>query len=129
MSNEQQILSTKEKAVSFLQLVAAGNVHEAYQKYVGPNFRHHNPYFPGDADSLMLAMEQDASQNPEKILEVKLAISEGETVTVYSHVKQNADDLGWAIVHIFQFQDGKIAEMWDVGQAVPENSPNENGVF
>lgn len=132
MSTEQQIRSTlshKEKAVSFLQLVASGKVREAYQQYVGPGFRHHNPYFPGDADSLMQAMEDNAAQNPDKTLEVKQAIQEGDTVTVYSHVKQNEVDLGWAIVHIFRFQDDLIAEMWDIGQAVPEDSPNENGIF
>ncbi|MDH5164450.1 nuclear transport factor 2 family protein [Heyndrickxia oleronia] len=119
----------KEKAVDFLQLVASGQVREAYQKYIGPNFLHHNPFFRGDADSLMLAMEEDAANNPQKILEVKMAIEEADTVAVHSHVRQNPDDLGWAIIHIFRFQDNQIVEMWDVGQAVPEDSPNANGVF
>ncbi|WP_449620683.1 nuclear transport factor 2 family protein [Robertmurraya sp. Marseille-Q9965] len=122
-------LSHKEKAVSFLQLVAQGKVREAYHQYIGTGFSHHNPYFPGDADSLMLAMEENAVKNPNKTLEVKLAIQEGDMVTVYSHVKQNPDDLGGAVVHIFRFQDNLIVEMWDVGQAIPENSPNENGMF
>jgi len=95
MSAEQQStssLSLKEKAVSFLQLVASGQVREAYQRYISPGFTHHNPYFKGDADSLMLAMEENAEKNPEKILEVRLAIQENETVVVHSHVKQNPED-------------------------------------
>ncbi|TKC18024.1 nuclear transport factor 2 family protein [Robertmurraya kyonggiensis] len=122
-------LSHKEKAISFLQLVALGKVREAYQQYISSSFSHHNPYFPGDADSLMLAMEENADKNPNKKLDVKLAIQEGDMVTVYSHVKQNPDDLGGAVVHIFRFQENLIVEMWDVGQAIPENSPNENGTF
>lgn len=132
MSTEHQItssLSHKEKAITFLQLVAQGNVREAYQQYISPNFSHHNPYFPGDANSLMLAMEENADKNPNKKLDIKLSIQEGDLVTVYSHVKQNPDDLGGAVVHIFRFQDNLIVEMWDVGQAIPENSPNENGMF
>ncbi|UOE57376.1 nuclear transport factor 2 family protein [Bacillus sp. CMF12] len=132
MSTEQQStsnLSLKEKAVSFLQLVASGQVREAYQRYISTDFSHHNPYFRGDADSLMLAMEENAAQNPNKILEVKLAIQENETVAVHSHVKQNREDLGGAVVHIFRFRDGMIAELWDVGQPIPEESPNENGMF
>jgi hypothetical protein len=100
MSTEQPItsnLSLKEKAVSFLQLVASGKVREAYQTYIGPDFRHHNPYFRGDADSLMLAMEENAALNPNKILEVKLAIQEKDTVAVHSHVKQNPKDFGGAV--------------------------------
>lgn len=119
----------KEKAVSFLQLVASGEVRAAYQRYIGPDFRHHNPFFRGDADSLMLAMEENAIKNPHKVLEVKRVIEDGDIVAVHSHVKQNQDDLGGAVVHIFRFHNDLIIELWDVGQQIPENSPNENGVF
>ncbi|MED1915555.1 nuclear transport factor 2 family protein [Bacillus thuringiensis] len=121
--------SLKENAVSFLQLVASGNVREAYQRYTGPNFRHHNPFFRGDAHSLMLAMEENAAKNPHKTLEVKRAIEEGEIVAVHSYVKQNQEDLGGAVVHIFRFHNDQIIELWDVGQPIPDDSPNENGMF
>ncbi|WP_223587670.1 nuclear transport factor 2 family protein [Neobacillus bataviensis] len=121
--------SLREKAVSFLQLVASGDVREAYSKYIGPDFRHHNAFFRGDADSLMLAMEENAAKNPHKTLEVKRVIEEGDTVVVYSHVKQTQEDFGAAVVHIFRFRNDLIVELWDVGQPIPENSPNENGVF
>ncbi|SMQ77736.1 Predicted SnoaL-like aldol condensation-catalyzing enzyme [Bacillus sp. OV166] len=115
--------------MSFLQLVASGKVREAYQTYISPDFRHHNPYFRGDAESLMLAMEENSTMNPHKILEVKLVLQERDMVSVYSHVKQNPEDLGGAVVHIFRFQDNQIVELWDIGQPLPEDSPNENGMF
>lgn len=122
-------LSLKEIAVSFLQIVASGKVREAYRTYIGPDFRHHNPYFRGDAESLMLAMEENATLNPHKILEVKLAIQERDTVVVHSQLKQNPDDLGGAVVHIFRFQNNQIVELWDIGQPIPEDSPNDNSMF
>ena len=115
--------------MDFLKLVAAGSVREAYRRYVGPGFRHHNPYFRGDAASLMAAMEQNATKNPKKTLEVVCALQDGDRVAVFSRVRQNPSDLGGAVVHIFRFEDSRIAEFWDVGQAVPENSVNENGMF
>lgn len=121
--------SLKDKAVSFLQLVATGKVREAFNIYVGQDFRHHNLYFRGDADSLMLAMEESASKSPDKVFEVKQVIADGDMVAVYSHVRQNRDDLGGAVVHIFRFHNNRIVELWDVGQKIPENSPNENGPF
>ncbi|MED1948379.1 MULTISPECIES: nuclear transport factor 2 family protein [Brevibacillus] len=121
--------SLKENAVSFLQLVASGNVREAYQRYTGPNFRHHNPFFRGDAHSLMIAMEENAAKNPHKILEMQRAIEEGDIVAVHSHVRQNQEDLGGAVVHIFRFHNDQIVELWDVGQPIPDDSPNENGMF
>lgn len=127
MSTETQ--SLKEKAISFLQLAASGKVREAYSKYISPDFQHHNPYFRGDADSLMLAMEENSQSNPHKVFEVKQAIQEGTKVVVYSHVKQNPTDFGAAVVHIFRFQEEQIVELWDVGQPIPENSVNENGMF
>lgn len=121
--------SLKEKAVSFLKSAASGEVREAYERYIGPGFRHHNPFFRGDAESLMLAMEESAAMNPHKILEVKRAIEEGDIVAVHSHVKQKQDDIGGAVVHIFRFHNDLIVEFWDVGQPIPKDSPNENGVF
>ncbi|WP_256256501.1 nuclear transport factor 2 family protein [Paenibacillus sp. BC26] len=119
----------KEKAAMFLSLVASGKVREAYERYVGPDFRHHNAYFRGDAESLMLAMEENAALNPRKTLEVKRTIEEGDSVMVHSHVKQKPEDLGAAVVHIFRFVNGRIIELWDLGQAIPEHSVNENGMF
>ncbi|MFJ7827751.1 nuclear transport factor 2 family protein [Psychrobacillus sp. NPDC096623] len=131
LSIEQQSssLSLKEKSISFLQNVAFGNVREAFQKYIGPDFLHHNPFFAGDSKSLMIAMEQNATENATKKLEVKLAIQEKDIVTVYSHIKQRSEDPGAAVVHIFRFKDNQIVEMWDVGQPIPKDSPNENGMF
>ncbi len=51
----------------------------------------------------MLAMEENAIKNPHKVFEVKRVIEEGDIVAVHSHIKQNQDDLGGAVVHIFRF--------------------------
>jgi predicted SnoaL-like aldol condensation-catalyzing enzyme len=121
--------SHKDAAVDFLGLVAAGKVREAYEKHVGAGFRHHNPYFRGDAASLMEAMQQNAAKNPNKVLEIKSSIQEGDRVAVFSRVRQNPQERGGAVVHIFRFDKDRIVELWDVGQAVPEESVNENGMF
>lgn len=39
------VADIKEAALTFLKLVAGGQVDEAYAKYVAPGFRHHHPYF------------------------------------------------------------------------------------
>lgn len=121
--------SRKEAAIEFLTLVASGDVREAYQQYVGKGFRHHNPYFRGDAASLMEAMEQNAAKNPNKEFEVQRALQDGDHVAVLSRVRQTPGDRGGAVVHIFRFEGDRIAEFWDIGQAVPENNVNENGMF
>ncbi|MFZ1808888.1 MAG: hypothetical protein WAU36_16775 [Cyclobacteriaceae bacterium] len=47
--------------------------------------------------------------------------------TTHSHVVK--DDMEIAVVHIFRFDNVKIIELWDLGQVLDKNSPNENGVF
>jgi len=121
--------SNTNAAVSFLKLASSGKVKEAYSKYVGEGFKHHNPFFAGSAEPLRAGMEENAKQNPNKILEVKRAIAEGDFVVTHSHVQQKPGELGAAVVHIFRFENGKIVELWDLGQPVPEKSVNENGMF
>ena len=121
--------SLKDRAVSFLKLAAAGRVDQAYADYVGAGFRHHNPYFRGDAASLKAAMAENAAQNPGKSLEVKRALEDGDLVAVHSHVRQKPEDPGAAVVHIFRFENGRIVELWDVGQPVMDEGPNELDMF
>jgi len=121
--------SLKDRAVSFLTLAAAGRVDQAYAEYVGTGFRHHNPYFRGDAASLKAAMAENAAQNPGKSLEVKRALEDGDLVAVHSHVRQKPEDPGAAVVHIFRFENGRIVELWDVGQPVMDEGPNELDMF
>jgi predicted SnoaL-like aldol condensation-catalyzing enzyme len=121
--------TNKKIAISFLQMVASGQVREAYEKYVSPDFRHHNAYFKGDRESLLVAMEEAQQNDPMKALEIKSALADGDQVAVFSHVKQNSQDRGVAVVHIFRIEGNQIIELWDVGQLIPEDSPNENGMF
>ena len=121
--------NNKDSAISFLNLAASGKVREAYSKFVGAGFRHHNPFFEGSAEALMAGVEENALQNPNRVLEVKRAIAEGELVAVHSHVRQNPEDLGAAVVHIFRFENGRIVELWDLGQPLPAQSPNQYGMY
>lgn len=74
-------------------------------------------------------MEQNAKKNPNKVLEIQTAIEEGDRVAVFSRVRQDPKDKVGAVVHIFRFNDGRIVELWDIGQAVPEETVDENRMF
>ncbi len=119
----------KDIAIDFLKQASSGNVKAAYRLYIGANFRHHNPYFQGDADTLMEAMEENAVANPHKAIDIQHAIEEGDLVVVHARVRLKPGDLGVATFHLFRFEGDRIVEMWDVGQAVPADSPNGNGMF
>jgi predicted SnoaL-like aldol condensation-catalyzing enzyme len=121
--------SNKLAAIDFMTLVAAGKVSEAYDTHVGPGFRHHNPHSRGDAVSLREAMQANAKKNPDKMFQIKIALADGDRVATVSHVRQNPHDRGGVVVHVFRFDGERIAELWDVGQSIPEKMVNENGMF
>lgn len=120
--------NNKESAIQFLQLAASGKVDEAYA-LVAPGFRHHNPYFPSDVTALKQGMLENARKNPDKVFEVQRAIADGPLVAVHSRVQMPSNAMTIAVVHIFRFEDDKIAELWDVGQPQPEPMANELGMF
>ena len=119
----------KEIASTFLTLSARGDSREAFKLYTAPGFKHHNAFFKGDGNSLMIAMEENVKKFPEKVLEIQHALEDGDMVALHSKVKLTPDDLGIGLVHIFRFEDERIAELWDLGQAVPADMVNELGMF
>jgi predicted SnoaL-like aldol condensation-catalyzing enzyme len=122
-------MTNKQVALEFLLFASRGEIAAAYDRHVAPSFKHHNPFFAAGADALRAAMTEAAMLRPEKTLDLKLAIEEGDRVAVLSHVKQHPGDRGGAVVHIFRLEGRKIVELWDVGQLIPEVSPNTDGVF
>lgn len=121
--------SKKDVAATFLKMCAAGEVREAYNRYVRENFKHHNPYFPCDRHSLIEAMEKSLIEDPNKSFQIRKVIECADAVAVLSRLQRSKVDLGYAVVHILKFEGEKIAEMWEVAQEIPEDSPNELGMF
>lgn len=117
----------KEMAQDFLEKIIKGEIAEAYQVYTRPSFRHHNAYFKGDGMSLMKGMQDNHEHFPDKIFKIHQVLAEGDRVAVHSLLKFTPEHTGVAVVHLFRFEGGKIAELWDVAQILPDESPNENG--
>ena len=118
-----------QAAVQFLQLVTAGRIDEAYQRYVDMNGKHHNCYFPAGLPALKKAMIENHKQMPLKKYTVKNVIAGGNMVAVHAHLELKQDDRGMVVVHLCRFEGDKIVEFWDCGQAIPADMPNRDGAF
>ncbi len=119
----------KEAAAQFLQLVVAGRIDEAYQQHVDMQGQHHNPFFAAGFPALKKAMIENHVQFPNKQITVKHVLGDGDLIAVHSQLVLGPGGPRVAAVHLFRFQDDKIVELWDVGQAVPDDSPNQQGMF
>ena len=71
-------------------------------------------------------IEADKSA-PNRDFKVKQVFETEDRVALYSHVVK--DHMEIAVVHMLRFENGKISEMWDVGQVIEKESPNKNGMF
>jgi predicted SnoaL-like aldol condensation-catalyzing enzyme len=109
MSDNQK--NYKTICLDFLQLTANGESRKAFELYVGQGFKHHNAYFKGDANTLMLAMEENGKKFPDIVLKTIHLLQEDDTVAVHSHIKMKPDDLGYSMMHIFRFENDRIIEI------------------
>ena len=123
-------MNRKESAVSFLKMASSGEVEIAYKRFIAPDFIHHNQYFRGDRESLKSAMAEAHATSPNKLIDVKRVFEDGDFVITHSLVvRGNPVDPDVAVAHIFRFAGDKVVELWDLGQPLSKDSPNENGAF
>ena len=119
----------KEAAKSFLKMAGTGKVQEAYDQYIASSFIHHNQYLQRGSP---VAVDGDAggvTDYANKSVDVKHVYEDGATVITHSLVSRQdpaAPDV--VVVHIFGFEQDRIVELWDVGQPVSKDSPNEHGI-
>ena len=61
--------------------------------------------------------------------EIKRAFVDGDYVILHSHARLSDEDRGTAVIDIFRVEDGRVVEHWDVLQAIPAESRNDNTMF
>jgi predicted SnoaL-like aldol condensation-catalyzing enzyme len=128
METHMSTADRKQIATDFLRLARAGD-RAGIERLVTPGARHHNAYFAAGMPALFDAMIAAAKSAPERTSDVKRVLADGDYVVVHSHVRPKPGDAGFAVIHIFRFEGDRIAELWDVGQPVPEENPNSDGMF
>jgi len=121
------MMTKKEIAKAFLALAGSGDVKQAFDQFTSNNFIHHNQFFKGTRAALIKAMEDAHRDEPNKAVEVKFCYAEENTVITHSLVSKKKMEI--AVIHVFRFEGDKIVELWDLGQPIEKDSPNENGLF
>ncbi len=119
----------EKAAVEFFQMVASGEAREAVDRFLVPGCVHHNAHVAAGMEALIEAVEADAKEAPDKQIDLKHVFSGGDLVTLHFHVVRKGGEPGFAVVHIYRFEGNRIAELWDVAEEVPAESPNSDGMF
>jgi predicted SnoaL-like aldol condensation-catalyzing enzyme len=74
-------------------------------------------------------VQENDTQFPNKKITVHNVLGDGDLVAVHSHLVLKPGETEMIVVHLFRFQNEKIVELWDCGQAIPSDCPNEDGPF
>ena len=93
------------------------------------NYIQHSPHVEDGRDAVLKLFERRFNNHSETTTSIKRTASQGDLVWMHQHVQRSPEDRGRAVVNIFRMEDGKFAEHWNVIQAVPEKSKNDNGMF
>jgi predicted SnoaL-like aldol condensation-catalyzing enzyme len=119
----------KDSAVNFLKMVVAGKIEEAYAEFVDLNGKHHNIFTPAGFPALKKGMADNEAKFPKKKFDIQHVLEDGEMVATHSRVTLIPGELELGVVHWFRFENGKIAELWDIGQQLPKDVVNQDGMF
>lgn len=130
MNESAQLSRNKEIVLDFMETAITNREPiKAIDRYVGDVYIQHNPNFADGPDAIRAAFPAILESYPDMTIEIKKVIAEGDLVVLLIHTKMNKDDRGNAVMDIFRLDEGKIVEHWDVTEAIPENSANDNTMF
>ena len=123
--------SNKKLVIDFYTEVLFQANYSAVDKYIGDEYIQHNPTAKDGKAAMvkMLSALTPAEGKVEPFGEIIRAIAEDDLVMLHIKSYHWPDKNGAAIVDIFRVKNGKIIEHWDVFQAVPERSANNNTMF
>jgi predicted SnoaL-like aldol condensation-catalyzing enzyme len=128
----EKLQINKQMVIAFYEMMFNRNeVREAVNRYISDDFREHSPYMADGKEALIEYFERMAIEYPGKQVTIKRSLAEGDYVVLHCHQQwPDSEEEHLAGIDIFRIDgEGKIAEHWDVLQAIPEEKINPNPVF
>ncbi len=101
----------------------------ARRECFGEVYIQHTPWIPDGVDEVLSIFAKRFEKYPDFSMEIKRSAADGDLVWLHLHTKRTPETRGNAVINVFRMKDGKFVEHWNVGQAVPDKSANNNTMF
>jgi predicted SnoaL-like aldol condensation-catalyzing enzyme len=128
-AKQTQEEKNKQLVLTFYQRFFGDKDITAADQYLAPSYIQHNPLAATGRDAVKKFFTPFFANPaiPKTKIDVRRVAADGDLV--WLHIRSKTTGAERAVVDIFRIKDGKIVEHWDVIQAVPEKSLNENTMF
>ena len=129
---QQNELTQKNKALVLKAYQELFGDHDlnALDRYWATPYIQHNPTMNDGIDSVKQMLENmGISHWPKQKVEFKRVIAEGDLVMLQVVQPKSDNSTETVIVDMFRVENGKIAEHWDVTQAVPADAVNKRTMY
>jgi predicted SnoaL-like aldol condensation-catalyzing enzyme len=102
---------------------------DAALRYVGANYKQHNPLIEDDRNGLRKYLGWITEKVPRSHSRTLRVFADGDHVLLHVHRVRTPGARGHATIDIFRLEDGQIVEHRDVVQPVPETAAHANTMF
>ena len=92
-----------------------------------PGYIQHNPNAATGSQGLKDLLDGAKVKYPHAEHRVQRMFADGDFVIAHVHVIFQPGEAGFKVVDIFRMENGRVAEHWDVIQALASESKNDNG--
>jgi len=112
------------------QIMNGNNTQLVYSLY-REDFIQHNADITGGLDGQLAYFNQLTSDNPDHVATIKHLVADGEYVAAHWHYSDSPDNefSGSARVDLYKFNDGLIAEQWNIAMPLGESTVSGNSAF
>ena len=123
----QDLESNKRHAIAFYRMAYQGDPSAAVARYVGADYRQHNPLVGDGKRAFIEYFEAMARDFPGK--QIEFVRSAGDLVALHTHQTWPGNE-HYVTMDFFRFDgNGKIVEHWDAIQQVPDVTKSGNPMF
>lgn len=130
MSDSARADANKKVVVDFLNTVFNEHkVEEGIDRFMGPVYTQHNPGVADGREAFRAFFIEFFATRSQARFSIKRVLCEGDYVTIHAHWTEDEHDRGSAVMDIFRVENGRVAEHWDVIQAIPERLAHSNTMF